>query len=81
MSAYIACTTAFSSQLLTLSSGHLSDGSAAVHRIATAITQLTLCQVTSEVETATKLLTKACHKLQGIPDAPTEPYIGQLHYF
>ena len=46
---------------------------AAVHRIATAITQLTLCQVTrEEVETATTLLTKACHKLKGIPDVPSE---------
>ena len=40
---------------------------AAVHGMATAITQLTLCQVSSEeIETATKLLEKACHKLGGI---------------
>ena len=46
---------------------------AAVHRMATAITQLTLCQVTSEkVETATKLLTKAYHKLKGILEVPSQ---------
>jgi len=34
---------------------------AAVNRLATSITQLTLCQVTaSEIDTATKLLDKAC---------------------
>ena len=39
---------------------------AAVHRLAKSITQLTLCQVTiSEVDEATKLLEKACQKLQG----------------
>ena len=42
---------------------------AAVTRLAKSITQLTLCQVTtSEVDAATKLLEKACQKLQGIPD-------------
>ena len=46
---------------------------AGVHRMATAITQLTLCQVTSEeIETATKLLEKACHKLRGIPEVPPQ---------
>ena len=40
---------------------------AAVNRLAKSITQLTLCQVTtSEVDAATKLLDKACQKLQGI---------------
>ena len=40
---------------------------AALHRMATSIAQLTLCQVTSEeIETATKLLEKACQKLRGI---------------
>ena len=48
---------------------------AAVHRMAKAITQLTLCQVTSEeVETATRLLTKACYKLKGIPDVPPQQF-------
>ena len=42
---------------------------AAVNRLAKSITQLTLCQVTtSEVDAATKLLGKACQKLQGIQD-------------
>jgi hypothetical protein len=46
---------------------------AAVLRMATAITQLTLCQVSSEeIETATKLLEKACHKLRGIPEVPPQ---------
>ena len=46
---------------------------AAVHRMATPITQLTLCQVSSEeIETATKLLEKACHKLRGIPEVPPQ---------
>ena len=40
---------------------------AAVTRLAESITQLTLCQViTDEVDAATKLLDKACQKLQGI---------------
>ena len=46
---------------------------AAVTRLAKSITQLTLCQVTtSEVDAATKLLEKACQKLQGIPDVPSQ---------
>ena len=46
---------------------------AAVHRMATSITQLTLCQVSSEeIETATKLLEKAGHKLRGIPEVPSQ---------
>ena len=44
---------------------------AAVNRLATSITQLTLCQVTtSEIDAATKLLDKACQKLQGIQSVP-----------
>ena len=44
---------------------------AAVNRLAKSITQLTLCQVTtSEVDAATKLLDKACQKLQGIQNIP-----------
>ena len=44
---------------------------AAVHRLAKSITQLTVCQVTtSEVDDATKLLDKACQKLQGIQNIP-----------
>ena len=46
---------------------------AAVARLAESITQLTLCQViTDEVDAATKLLDKACQKLQGIPDVPAQ---------
>jgi len=46
---------------------------AAVNRLATSITQLTLCQVTtSEVDAATKLLDKACQKLQGIQSVPSQ---------
>ena len=46
---------------------------AAVHRLAKSITQLTLCQVTaSEVDDATKLLDKACQKLQGIQNIPSQ---------
>ena len=46
---------------------------AAVSRLAESITQLTLCQViTDEVDAATKLLDKACQKLQGIPDVPAQ---------
>ena len=46
---------------------------AAVNRLATSITQLTLCQVTtSEIDTATKLLDKACQKLQGIQSVPSQ---------
>ena len=41
--------------------------------MATSIAQLTLCQVTSEeIETATKLLEKACQKLRGIPEVPPQ---------
>ena len=46
---------------------------AAVHRLAKSITQLTLCQLTtSEVDEATKLLEKACQKLQGIQSIPSQ---------
>ena len=46
---------------------------AALHRMATSIAQLTLCQVASEeIETATKLLEKADQKLRGISDVPTQ---------
>ena len=46
---------------------------AAVNRLATSITQLTLCQVTTdEIDAATKLLDKACQKLRGIPDVPPQ---------
>ena len=42
---------------------------AAVHRMATSITQLTLCQASSEeIESATKLLEKTYHELRGIPE-------------
>ena len=41
--------------------------------LAKSITQLTLCQVTtSEVDAATKLLDKACQKLQGIQNIPSQ---------
>ena len=47
-----------------------------VNRLAKSITQLTLCQVTtSEVDAATKLLDKACQKLQGIQDVPSQRVI------
>ena len=46
---------------------------AALHRMATSIAQLTLCQVTSEeIETATKLLEKAGQKLRGFSDVPPQ---------
>ena len=46
---------------------------AALHRMAKSIAQLTLCQVTGEeIETATKLLEKACQKLRGIPEVPAD---------
>ena len=46
---------------------------AAVNRLAKSITQLTLCQVTTgEVDAATKLLDKACQKLQGIQNIPSQ---------
>ena len=45
----------------------------AVNRLGTSITQLTLCQVTTdEIDAATKLLDKACQKLRGIPDVPPQ---------
>ena len=52
----------------------LQDGhQAALHRMAKSIAQLTLCQVTGEeIETATKLLEKACQKLRGIPEVPPQ---------
>ena len=49
---------------------------AAVNRLAKSITQLTLCQISiSEVDAATKLLDKACQKLQGIQDVPSQRVI------
>ena len=46
---------------------------AALHRMAKSIAQLTLYQVTGEeIETATKLLEKACQKLRGIPEVPPQ---------
>jgi hypothetical protein len=46
---------------------------AAVNRLATSITRLTLCQVTTdEIDAATKLLDKACQKLRSIPDVPPQ---------
>ena len=45
---------------------------AAVHQLATSITQLTLCQVSAEeIDTAT-IVDKACQKLRGIPDVPPQ---------
>jgi hypothetical protein len=42
-------------------------------RLAPSITQLTLCQVTTdEIDAATKLLDKACQILRGIPDVLPE---------
>ena len=47
-----------------------------LYRLAKSITQLTLCQVTtSEVHAATKLLDKACQKLQGIQDVSSQRVI------
>ena len=47
-----------------------------LYRLAKSITQLSLCQVTtSEVHAATKLLDKACQKLQGIQDVPSQRVI------
>ena len=61
---------------------------AALHRMAKSIAQLTLCQVTGEeIETATKLLEKACQKLRGIPEVPPQRITDldnatrQLHQF
>ena len=49
------------------------NGGCCVNRLAKSITQLTLCQVTTdEVDAATKLLDKACQKLRGIPDVPSQ---------
>ena len=46
---------------------------AALNRMAKSIAQLTLCQVAGEeIETATKLLEKACQKLRGIPEVPPQ---------
>ena len=46
---------------------------AAVNRLATSITRLTLSQVTTdEIDAATKLLDKACQKLRGVPDVPPQ---------
>ena len=43
---------------------------AAVNRLATSITRLTLSQVTTdEIDAATD---KACQKLRGIPDVPSQ---------
>ena len=49
---------------------------AAVNRLATSITRLTLSQVTTdEIDAAIKLLDKACQKLRGIPDVPPQRII------
>ena len=46
---------------------------AAVNRLAASITQLTLCQVsTDEIDAATKLLEKTCQKLRGILEVPPQ---------
>ena len=46
---------------------------AALNRMAKSIAQLTLCQVAGEeIETATKLLDKACQTLRGIPEVPPQ---------
>ena len=45
---------------------------ATVNRLAKSITQLTLCQVTTSEDTATKLLDKACQKLEGIQNIPSQ---------
>ena len=46
---------------------------AAVNRLATSITRLTLSQVTTdEIDAAIKLLDKACQKLLGISDVPPQ---------
>ena len=45
----------------------------AVNRLATSITQLTLCQVTAqEIDEATRLLEKIAQKLRGVPDIPPQ---------
>ena len=49
---------------------------AAVNRLATSITRLTLSQVTTdEIDAAIKLLDKACQKLRDIPDVPPQRII------
>ena len=48
----------------------MKDG--AINRLAKSITQLTLCQVTTSEVDATKLLDKACQKLQGIQNIPSQ---------
>lgn len=41
---------------------------AAIHRMAASISQLTLCQVsTDEIQASTALLEKACHQLKNVP--------------
>ena len=55
---------------------------AALNRMAKSIAQLTLCQVAGEeIETATKLLEKACQKLRGIPEvsAPADHWPWQCN--
>ena len=49
--------------------GDLRTETAAAHRMATAITQQTLCQVSTNTS---KLLQKTCHKLWGIPEVPSQ---------
>ena len=57
---------------LTLSASLLAMEEAALNRLATSITRLTLSQVTTdEVDAATKLLDKACQE-RGIPDVPPQ---------
>ena len=53
---------------------------AAVNRPAKSITQLILCQFTTdEVDAATKLLDKACQKLRGIPDSHLRGSLTHTH--
>ena len=52
---------------------HSAMEDAAVNCLAKSIAQLTLCQVTTdEVDAATK--DKACQKLRGIPDVPSQDH-------
>ena len=45
----------------------------AINRLATSITQLTLCQVTAqEIDEATRLLGKIAQKLRGVDDIPQQ---------
>ena len=54
---------------------------AAVNRLATSITRLTLSQVTTdEIDAATKLLDGACQKLRGIPDVPPQRIETATHH-